>query len=54
LIELEKEGVIGKLTETHYSFSYVNDVVPLISETVPHFISQAKAAGVDALLLVPV
>ncbi|MGA6926810.1 MAG: glycine/sarcosine/betaine reductase selenoprotein B family protein, partial [Desulfosarcina sp.] len=27
LIELEQEEVIGKVTATHYSFSYVNDVV---------------------------
>jgi D-proline reductase (dithiol) PrdB len=54
LVELENEGVIGKLTDTHYSFSYVNDAVSLVEETVPKFISQIKAAGVDVLLLVPV
>lgn len=54
LIELEKEGVIGRLTDTHYSFSYVNNVVPLVTETVPTLISRLKADGVDALLLVPV
>ncbi|MGD9306694.1 MAG: glycine/sarcosine/betaine reductase selenoprotein B family protein, partial [Desulfobacterales bacterium] len=53
-IELENEGIIGKLTDTHYSFSYVNDVVSFVTETVPEFISRIKAAGVDVLFLVPV
>ena len=53
-VELEKEGIIGKLTDTHYSFSYVNDAVSLVTDTVPKFIARIKAAGVDALLLVPV
>lgn len=53
-IELEKEGVIGKLTRTHYSFSYVNDVVTLITKTIPKFIDRIRAAGVDVLFLVPV
>lgn len=54
LIELEKEGIIGKLVDTHYSCSYVNNVVPLVTETVPQMISRIKADGVDAVLLVPV
>ena len=53
-VELENEGIIGKLTDTHYSFSYVNDAVSLVKETVPEFISRIKAAGVDVLFLVPV
>ncbi|MGB5748018.1 MAG: glycine/sarcosine/betaine reductase selenoprotein B family protein [Desulfobacterales bacterium] len=53
-VELEKEGIVGKLTDTHYSFSYVNDAVSLATETVPEFISRIKAAGVDVLFLVPV
>ncbi len=53
-VELEKEGIIGKLTDTHYSFSYVNDAVSLVTETVPKFIARIKAAGVDVLFLVPV
>ena len=53
-VELENEGIIGKLADTHYSFSYVNDAVSLVEETVPKFIARIKAAGVDALLLVPV
>ena len=54
LVELENEGIIGNLTDTHYSFSYVNDVVSLVTETVPKFISRIKAEGVDVLFLVPV
>ncbi|MBW2435371.1 MAG: selenoprotein B glycine/betaine/sarcosine/D-proline reductase, partial [Deltaproteobacteria bacterium] len=54
LVELENEGVIGKLTDTHYSFSYVNDAVSLVKKTVPEFISRIKADGVDVLFLVPV
>jgi hypothetical protein len=54
LIELEKEGIIGRLTDMHYSFGYVNDVVPLVTGTVPELISRLKAEGVDVLLLAPV
>ncbi len=54
LIELEREKVIGKVAETHYSFSYVNDIVTLLTESVPHLLQQLKAAAVDILLLVPV
>ena len=53
-IELEDEGIIGKLADIHYSFTYVNDIVPLVTETIPKMISQLKAAGVDVLFLVPV
>ncbi len=53
-IELEKEGIIGKVAETHYSFSYVNDVVTLVTQTVPKFLSRIKAERVDVLFLVPV
>jgi D-proline reductase (dithiol) PrdB len=54
LVELENEGIIGKLADTHYSFSYVNDVVSLVTETVPQFLSRIKAAKIDVLVLVPV
>lgn len=54
LNELEKDGLVGKVADTHYSFSYVNDVVTLVTNTVPRFLSQIKARGVDVLLLVPV
>jgi D-proline reductase (dithiol) PrdB len=54
LIEMEKENIIGKVAETHYSFSYVNDVVTLVTGTIPEFLSRIRAEGVDVLLLVPV
>ena len=54
LNELEKEGVIGKVADIHYSLSYVNDAVTLVEEVVPEFISKIKAAGVDVLFMVPV
>jgi len=54
MIELEEERIIGKVVATNYSFSYVNDAVTLVTETIPKFISRIKAEGVDVLLLVPV
>ncbi len=53
-IELEKEGIIGRLTPTNYSFSYVNDAVSLVTDTIPKFIKRIKADRVDVLFLVPV
>ena len=53
-IELEKEAVIGRLADTQYSFSYVNDAVTLVTKTVPEVIRRIKAQGVDVLFLVPV
>ena len=53
-IELEAEGVVGKVADTHYSFSYVNDVETLVARTVPEVIRRLKAEGVDVLFLVPV
>jgi D-proline reductase (dithiol) PrdB len=54
LIELEREKIIGRVAETHYSFSYVNDVVSLVSDSVPQVLRKLKTASVDILLLVPV
>ena len=54
LAELERDGIIGSLTDTQYSLSYVNNVVPLLEEVVPALISRLKSDGVDVLLLVPV
>jgi len=54
LIELEREAVIGRVAETHYSFSYVNDIVTLLTESVPQLLQKLKATAVDILLLVPV
>ena len=53
-VELENEGIIGKLADTHYSFGYVNDVVSLVNESIPELISRIKAAGIDVLFLLPV
>jgi len=53
-IELERENIIGRVADAHYSFSYVNDAVRLVTETVPQLISRVKAARVDILFLVPV
>jgi D-proline reductase (dithiol) PrdB len=54
LIELEREGIIGRVAETHYSFSYVNDIVTLLTESVPQLLRKLRAAKVDILLLIPV
>ena len=53
-LELERENIIGRVADTHYSFSYVNDVVSLVTETVPKLIARVKAAKVDVLFMVPV
>jgi D-proline reductase (dithiol) PrdB len=53
-IELEKDVIIGKLADTNYSFSYVNDAVSLVTETVPKLITRIKSAEIDVLFLVPV
>jgi len=52
LIELEREKAIGKGADTHYSFSYVNDIVTLLTESVPQLLQKLKAAAVNILLLV--
>jgi len=54
LIELEREGMIGRLAQHHYSLSYVNDVAPLVTQTVPDLIRRIRDEAVDVLLLVPV
>lgn len=54
LIELERDGVVGRVADTHYSFTYVNDVVTLLTESVPLLLRKLKTAAVDILLLVPV
>ena len=54
LLEMEKEGIVKKVAETHYSFSYVNDAVTLVTQTAPAVIGRLKSAGVDTLLLFPV
>ena len=42
LIELEREKVIGKVAETHYSSSCVNDIVTLLAESVPQLLQKLK------------
>ena len=54
LLELEKEGIIGKLTPIHYSFSYVNDVARLLTESVPKVIARLQSERVGMVFLVPV
>ena len=54
LIELEQEGIIGRLAPINYSFSYVNDVVTLVQKSIPELIFRLKSQGIDALYLVPV
>jgi glycine/betaine/sarcosine/D-proline reductase family selenoprotein B len=53
-IELEKDGVIGKLVDKHYSLSYVNDAATLATKTFPELLSRIRDAKVDVLFLVPV
>jgi len=53
-IELEKQGIIGGLAKTHYSFTYVNNIIPLVEEAAPEVIKGLAHQGVDALFLVPV
>jgi D-proline reductase (dithiol) PrdB len=53
-LELERENIIGRVADTHYSFSYVNDIVTLLTESVPQLLQKLKATAVDILLLVPV
>ncbi len=54
LIELERDGIVGTVAERHYSFSYVNNVVPLISQHIPEVISRLRDDGVGTVFLVPV
>ena len=53
-IELEREKIIGRFADTHYSFSYVNDAATLMKETAPDLISRLKVQAVDVVFLVPV
>ncbi len=53
-LELEAEGIVGKVAEKHYSLSYVNDVAALVAETIPELLTRIKAQGVDVLFMVPV
>lgn len=44
----------GGVAPTHYSLSYVNDVVPLAEQTAPAILENLRQEGVTALFLVPV
>jgi len=52
--ELEREGILGNVVDTNYSFSYINNIVPLLTKSVPELLSHLKAKKVDVLFLVPV
>lgn len=55
LMELEAEGVIGRLAPTHYStMGYVTRAADLAAETAPAIAARMKAEGVDTALVVPV
>lgn len=53
-LELESEGVIGRVAETHYSLGYVNDVATLVEKTIPELLERIRSQGIEVLLLVPV
>ena len=51
-VELEREGVIGELADTNYSFmGFIQRPDLLMSETAPEVARLLKADGVDAVLL---
>ena len=50
--DLEREGVIGQLADTNYSFmGFIQRPDLLSTETAPEMARQLKADGVDAVLL---
>lgn len=56
LQELETEGIIGQLAETHYSFMGHIDgrhIATLIGQTAQQVVNQLKQAQVDVVLLTP-
>lgn len=54
LKELEAEGVIGGVANTHYGLmGYIPDTVPLIEETIPKIVQQLIKEKVDAVILNP-
>ena len=51
---LEEEGIIGEVTETHYSFMGSNpDPLPLIADTAPEVAQRMRGRGVDVCVLSP-
>ncbi len=54
LAEFEKEGIIGKLAPTCYSFyGFQMDPAILLEQTMPKVSSQMRAEGVNAVILTP-
>ena len=52
--EFEKEGVIGKLAPTCYSFyGFQMDATALLSESAPQMAAQMRQENVEAVLLTP-
>lgn len=55
LAELEAEGVIGSLAQTHFSMmGYITRAADVAEETAPAIASRMKKEGVDVALVVPV
>lgn len=54
LKELQQEGVIGKLTDSAYSFVGACSQKRLIKQVLPEWVEKLKTTGADAALLVPV
>jgi len=52
--EFEKEGLIGRLAATSYSYyGFQLDPKELLEQTIPGVVSSMKAEGVEAVLLTP-
>jgi len=54
MIELEKEGEIGRVLDNAYSFVGATAQKQLINESGPQWAEMFKAKGVDGMILVPV
>jgi D-proline reductase (dithiol) PrdB len=53
-IEFEKEGIIGQLAPTAYSYyGFQMDPTALLTDTLPKIVAQLKAEKVDTVLLTP-
>lgn len=52
--ELERDGIIGSLAQTHYSFmGSLPNPIPLIADTAPDVASRLKRDAVDICVLAP-
>lgn len=55
LAELERDGTIGRVADSHYSFmGYQIDATELVEKSVPAMIQRMQAEQVDVVVLVPV